>query len=386
MNTLEDRLRETLAERAQHSPIDPDAWDKTVARGRRRVPRGWLSRPDWFHPNLMLPAAAAAAVAVIVIAATTLTGPGGSSRRAPGTSSSASPTSGGPTPPAPPGRNDYLIQSTPPVTAIVPVSMNVDGQLTWTFLWFGYLKNDRAEGIALCSVTDGGAFYGSGGCAPISLQAQQGSVEGTGSIRLGIAAKQVTSARALLSGGRSVAGKIVNGAGFPDKVWLVNYPSEDTATIILRDAAGREVAHSTITGDPPPPSRPHSGGILVFRYPGGRVTGYLLANGYASFWNSDGSSTGSIKPVSRAPLQVFQLPPSQGQFGYAPADVARVVLRLADGREYSAPTIAGWPGSGLRLWGPITLPATYANPGGTMVLTLDSAGHVIGQVLLISLR
>jgi len=36
MNTLEDRLREALAERATLSPVDPDAWDKTVARSHRR--------------------------------------------------------------------------------------------------------------------------------------------------------------------------------------------------------------------------------------------------------------------------------------------------------------------------------------------------------------
>ena len=28
MNALEDRLREALAERAAHSPIDPEAWDR----------------------------------------------------------------------------------------------------------------------------------------------------------------------------------------------------------------------------------------------------------------------------------------------------------------------------------------------------------------------
>jgi hypothetical protein len=35
--------------------------------------------------------------------------------------------------------------------------------------------------------------------------------------------------------------------------------------------------------------------------------------------------------------------------GWAPAKAARLVLRLADGKTFAAPTIAGWPGSGLRL-------------------------------------
>jgi hypothetical protein len=36
--------------------------------------------------------------------------------------------------------------------------------------------------------------------------------------------------------------------------------------------------------------------------------------------------------------------------GSAPQNVARVTLKLADGRQFSARTIAGWKGSGLRLW------------------------------------
>jgi hypothetical protein len=35
MNTIEDRLRDALRERAAQSPIDPDAWTRTVARVRR---------------------------------------------------------------------------------------------------------------------------------------------------------------------------------------------------------------------------------------------------------------------------------------------------------------------------------------------------------------
>jgi hypothetical protein len=252
MNTLEDRLRETLAERAQCSPIDPDAWDKTIGRRRKRSRRGQLSWPAWFRSGLVLPVAAAATVAAIILTATSLAG--STSRSGPATSS-ASPAGGGtpavPTPsgaPAPPGRNNYLIQTTPPVTAIVPVKSTSGRQPTWTFLWFGYMKSDRAEGIMLCSVTDGGNYYGSGGCAPIQSQAQKGFVEGTGSITLGVAARQVIRASALLSSGRSVTGTVAYGAGFPDKVWLVNYPTASTARIVLRDAAGNEVTHLTVTG------------------------------------------------------------------------------------------------------------------------------------------
>jgi hypothetical protein len=39
MNTIEDRLREAMRERAMHFPIDPDAWERTVARNRPLRPR-----------------------------------------------------------------------------------------------------------------------------------------------------------------------------------------------------------------------------------------------------------------------------------------------------------------------------------------------------------
>ena len=71
MNALEDRLREALAERAAHRPIDPDAWDKTVTRSRRRIR---LARPAWLPAGFAIPAAAAAAVVAIVVAATEVTG------------------------------------------------------------------------------------------------------------------------------------------------------------------------------------------------------------------------------------------------------------------------------------------------------------------------
>jgi hypothetical protein len=72
MNTLEDRLRDALRERAARSPVNPDAWERTVARSRRQTGRS----PRW--TQFMIPAAAAAAVVAIVVGATALTGHGGS--------------------------------------------------------------------------------------------------------------------------------------------------------------------------------------------------------------------------------------------------------------------------------------------------------------------
>ena len=82
MNTVEDRLREALRERATHAPIDPDAWERTVARVRRPVrARTW--------PRFIVPVAAAAAVVAIIAGATVLTGRGGLGA-GPGRSASAS--------------------------------------------------------------------------------------------------------------------------------------------------------------------------------------------------------------------------------------------------------------------------------------------------------
>jgi hypothetical protein len=47
--------------------------------------------------------------------------------------------------PAPPGPGSHEMRQAPPVTAVVSVKLIVGGQTTWTFVWFGYLKNDRAE-------------------------------------------------------------------------------------------------------------------------------------------------------------------------------------------------------------------------------------------------
>ena len=37
MNTLEDRLRDALRERADHSPVSSDAWERVLTRARRRA-------------------------------------------------------------------------------------------------------------------------------------------------------------------------------------------------------------------------------------------------------------------------------------------------------------------------------------------------------------
>jgi hypothetical protein len=393
MNTIEDRLRDALRERAGHSPInDPDAWSQTVARSRRRPARigGWS--------RFMIPAAAAAAVVAIVAGATALTGggpPGGPGATG---SSSASPTASGA--PAPPGPGSYLIKDTTVLSAIIPIKLVADGQTTWTFVWFSRLKSGPDQGIQLCSVTDGGSYYGSGGCGSPELQAQQGFTAGTGTIRLIVSERQVTSVVALLPGGRSVSGIGAWGRGFGDKVWLVNFPSQDNAAIVLRNAAGHVVKRLSITGEYPTPAQPRSGGIVLFRYPAGSgsatagtMTAYLLAGRLVGvdgrvvgFWESNSDSVISNVPAT-GPQAVVNVGGSwlRGAsvveyFGYAHQDVARIVLRLPDGRQYSAQTSAAWPGSGLRLWHfAVPVKAATFEPAEQVMLGYDAAGQLVWQ-------
>jgi hypothetical protein len=390
MNTVEDRLREALRERATHSPIDPDAWEQTVARVRRPVRARTWSR-------FIVPAAAAAAVVAIIAGATVLTGHGGLNA-GPGRSASASASASAT--PAPPGPGDYLIQQNPPVSAIVRVTMRIDGQTTWTFVWLGYLKGHRSEGLNLCSVTDGGGFYGTGGCGPAQIPARQVAVYsgGAGSIRMGVSVGQVTSVTAQLSGGRSAAGVVMSGRGFPGKVWLVNYPSADDARIVFRNASGTEIGHLTEPGSPPFPSRPRSGGLVVFHYPAGVVdakpgwmTAYLLRDGRVGFWSSDNAdSVVSLKPASGPPAveliggDYLHGSPLVEFYGYAHESVARVVLRLADGKQYGAQTFAAWRGSGLRLWAFPVPTHLYTSTGPRMdvLMGYDAAAHVIWQMRL----
>src|SRR5690242_21762971 len=107
MTALEDRLREALAERAAHSRIDPHAWDKTVARSRRRIR---LARPGRFPAGLVIPAAVAAAVVAIVVAATAVTGGLTGSHSSPGQQSTRPAAANDQAGPKPPGKDVFAVR------------------------------------------------------------------------------------------------------------------------------------------------------------------------------------------------------------------------------------------------------------------------------------
>jgi hypothetical protein len=389
MSTLEDRLREALAERAALSPVDPDAWDKAVARSRRRrLRRLWWQRPA--RTGLLVPAAAAAAVAAVIVAATTLAGHVGPGPKPPGPANASASPSG---PPLPANMN-YLARQIPPVTPFVPVNLFADGHQVRDYLWFGYVPGYAAAGIALCQFNDGGVYNGYSSCAsgrlPAAALARFAGTDGSGWIRLGVTSRQVTSVTAVLPGGQTVHGTVRPVRGIPDKVWAVSYQAGSPATVVFRDATGHQVTHLGLPGDQPAPSRPGHGGIALFRYGNDTMTAYRISGDRIGFW-AGGNSQWSDVPISESALSATETGSTKSStgstpdywFGYAPSGTARVALRLADGRQFASRTIPGWQGSGVVFWGPLTLPARIAMPYDMIVITYSAAGHVLAEVPII---
>ncbi|MBV9795451.1 MAG: hypothetical protein JO016_16100 [Actinobacteria bacterium] len=384
MNPVEDRLREALAARAAQSPVDPDAWDKAVARSRHRVfPWRW---PAWVVR--LVPVAAVAVVAGVVIAATTLGQSIGQGAR-PAGSASTKPASPHPSASLPAGMAS-VVDQIPPATPFVPISLRADGHQVRVSLWFGYVPADAAAGLALCQYDSGGAYSGYSTCTsgqlPAGKLAQWAQTDGTGWIHLGVAAPQVTSVTALLPGGQTVQGTVRAVRGVADKVWAVSHPADSAAMLVFRDAAGHVVARLTTPKPSSPPSRPSQGGIPLFRYGNDTVTGYRISGDRIGFFEG-GSSSWSDTPISQSALSVNNIGVDSGPddlYGYAPTGTARVAVRLADGRLLtSPPTIAGWPGSGVVFWGPVALPAHTGLGYDTIVITYDRAGHVLREVPLL---
>jgi len=395
MNTVEDRLREALAERAARSPIDPDAWDKTVARSRHRLLpwrwSGWTVR--------LAPVAAVVAAIAVVISATLLgtqigqgASPAGPASASPTASPSASPSQ-------PPGLTS-TVRQIPPVTPFVSISLRVDGEQMRDSLWFGYVPGHQAAGIALCQYFAKDGFYtGGSGCAfgglPKGTLARSVATDGTAWIHVGVVAPQATSVTALLPGGKMAQGTVRSARGVADKIWAVSFKADSAATLVFRDAAGHQVTRLNVPKTPPTPSRPSTGGITLFHYVNGPLLAYRISGDRIGYW-FDGGSTWSDIPLSQSRLSwggtgSFKSSPSakptpNDVFGYAPSGTARVVLQMTDGQRFSARTFAAWPGSGIVFFGPVTLPARTAVGYDAIVITYDSGGHVLREVPLIFIQ
>ena len=391
MNTVEDRLREALRERARHSPVDPDAWSRTVARSRMRR---W--RPG--RAGFLAPLAAAAAIIAIVAGVTVAVHqspgrPGGTSSRA-----SASPS------PSPSGTPcDVLDVRLLCASSVVRVNQGSGSQATVTSFAFGYFRNPRTGGygpdLDFCALTrlqrPGQGADGGGNCTQATLPGdalarQSGSIL---NLQYGLAGRSVASVTAVLTSGQQVRGAVVSGRGFPARAWVVSYPKQEPATLLFSDAAGRQVAKLFIPAYDQDFAVPRSGGIGLFQVKGGTMTAYLV-KGMITFWVSNswnGGFPAAGWPAVTGLIGAGTYWAGSETFGYVHAGVARVVIRLDNGyqREVSAFT-PGWPGSGVRFYA-TALPRSFfpwngstakTEPQGT-VTAYDAAGRVLAQEPLI---
>ena len=126
------------------------------------------------------------------------------------------------------------------------------------------------------------------------------------------------------------------------------------------------------------------------------MTAYLI-EGHVAFWSllwggqiapvpavSGPAADGLIMSFGQTASRDHpKSPPKLSEaFGYAHGDVARIVVHLPGGRQAATPTVAAWPGSGLRLWA-VSVPTDigYVNRAVT-VTAYDAAGHVIATSTL----
>jgi hypothetical protein len=412
MNTLEDRVRAALRVRAEDFSADPDALARIrakaqAARRRRGGPRSSaMSR-------FLIPTAAAAAVVAIVVAVTvTVNGVSGRATGAPAASAgslspttSASPPAGAPTPFLQPGQGPLIVTPRPQSTSKPEAS----------YFWLGGSSPAYSrDQIQLCHITtDVPGGSGGGFCWPLpgppagqlaTVTGNEGAgVAGKGMrMAVGTTAGQVYFVMAVSANGRAYPGTVVTRSGFPYGAWAVSYPASSHVRLVFLKGADRLAATLSPAGPSglPQTSLPISGGVPVFHYtpgagaPADTTLGYLIA-GRVGFISPLRGMVLCELPAGSAPALGALLEPLDNfrggdwqpveAFGYAHADVARVVLHLPGGREVSTPTFpAGLTGSGLRLWA-VSMPFVIRNerPLPSVTATGESAaGQVLGRVQL----
>jgi hypothetical protein len=425
MNTIEDRLREALRERAAQSPIDPDAWEQT--RARSRAATGARGRRRWRRPDrFLIPAAAAAAVVAIVLGVTATVNSTRSAHPAPAVTKlrpAASPK--GRKPPSGP----FFIDDYPPVSALLafPVTAPGTGRTAVAYAWLGYTSPDvwldQLQGLKSCTDVEYPSGNASGDCMPLPQLSAGDPARVTDSTYMGasngplvlqgLAVNRVASVTAVLPGGQVIPGLVKTGRGFPDKAWAVVAPADEATykpvsgvRLVFRDASGAEVAtlSTAVLKGPLQITQPSSGGIPVFTAPKTRagdssVTAYLI-DGYVGFflpepragamgWMAPQLASGPPALAGLSVLLAGESGASPGMvieaFGYTHADVARVVLRMGDGPPVSTSTLAAWPGSGLRLWAVPLWTGTESQGNGQQVVTAtgyNAAGQAVAHVKL----
>ena len=432
MNVLEERLRAALQAHAEDFQGHPDAWRRLQAGRMRRAARRRRLAPRASWPaGFVIPAAAAAAVLAIVVAAALVvngvpgrTGTAGASRPTPARTPGPAPRLARP-PYSSSGPPEMMLEMDPPSSAVIGLRVPWIGKKAdkvEAYFWLG--RNNPAfwldqlnPGPQFCHDVVNLTGESSGFCWPLpglgsGLVAAVTGSEGVGTdqtIMVGVAEPQVASVTAVLSDGRTYPGAVGTGRGLTDKAWTVGYPWTKGypytrgARLIFRSASGKVLGTlpAVAPAGPPQLTRPTSGGVRVYSYPAsggepaGQVDAYLI-DGWVGFWSPIWGGTISQDLAAGPPaLAGLALPFGLNRgyhedawtkllsFGYAHANVARITLRLPNGRQVSASMIAvPWPG--LRLW-TADLPVSAQDIAPRTIITAtgyDAAGHVVGQVQL----
>jgi hypothetical protein len=446
MNTVEDRLRDALRERADHSPVSTDAWERVLARTRRR--RGFALGGHAGQARYVIPALAAAAVAGVIITASVIAGqvPPPSATPGSGTSpSTASPPPSGVTPQVGVGR---LSRQVPPSSAVLSYEYAAGGKEIFAEFWLGYRSkalwfDNVSLGLQLCSTVSSTytvrlpEFGTTGPERPVTQASGQafcraapqltpgqavqvtGGLNNTGafatlSMRSGIAAAPVASVTAVLPDGRTFTGVVGTGRGFTFKVWSVTYPPDGAVRLVFRDSSGHELASLARPGVPtvvvpPRAARPGSGAVILL-VTGGSIRAYLI-DGHVGFWTVPsgwyayapplGTAGISPYPATSGPAlagilvangQVGQstaqnpLRPVSEFVGYARADVAKVVLGVRDSHGSTQLTASlvrtNWRGTTVRLWYVAAPAGVYADTSVDTATAYNAAGQVIAVVHL----
>jgi hypothetical protein len=122
----------------------------------------------------------------------------------------------------------------------------MDGIKVWTYVGFTYPEPVQANHAkpTLCEVTGlvGAEADYVGVYTNAGQVARRIFVLNPTQTVSGVAVRGVTSVTAELANGRKYNGTFVNGKLFTYPVWLVSYPLKDPATLVFRNAAGKEVA------------------------------------------------------------------------------------------------------------------------------------------------
>jgi len=422
---IEDRLKDALESHAETFTASPDAWQRMAARAARSAGArtGWLAR----HSAFVIPAAAAAVVLAVTLGAVTLAR-GITSTARPAVRTSTAKPAPGPSAPNP------LLPEYPPISPFVTFG---DAPRVTTTLWVAdvsplYWQSRPAAGPQLCHLTSTQDYGGGGGCWPLpatsaatpavvlsyddhlpGIRSGNRKVASVRPVLSGVAEPAAASVTAQLPDGQRIRGKITAIGGFPVKVWAVDGSLPKGTTLVFAGASGQLLTQIAATAPQGPAvldlPQPAHGGVTLFHYPAngtlrpGVLLGYLI-DGHVVFFTS---GTTEAIPFAGAvsPHAAIAAPAAGGlamyfklvcgpvcrdtdvkAFGYAHANVAKVVVRLPGGGQVAADTFrAGWPGSDLRLW-QVSLPDSVWPQNGaepTLIATAyDAAGHAIGQAQL----